>query len=60
MRPGDVILAVDGAPIANFEDLTARVSGRRPGERLRLMVSREGQAAGERERLEFEVGLDAW
>ena len=60
VRPGDVILAVDGSPIANFEDLTARVSGRRPGERLRLMVSREGQAAGERERLEFEVGLDAW
>lgn len=60
VRPGDVILAVDDSPITDFDGLTARVSGRRPGERLRLSVSREGRAAGERDRLEFEVRLDAW
>ncbi len=60
VRPGDVILAVDGVPIADFEGLTTRVAGRRPGEPLRLSVVREGRAAGERERLDLEVRLDAW
>lgn len=60
VRPGDVILAVDGMPIADFEGLTTRVAGRRPGEQLTLSVVREGRAAGERERLDLEVRLDAW
>lgn len=60
VRPGDVILAIDDTPIADFDALTTRVAGRRPGERLRLSVSREGREPGSRERLEFEVRLDAW
>lgn len=60
IRPGDVIQAVDDVPITDFEGLTARLAGRRPGERLRLAVVREGRAAGERERLELDVRLDAW
>jgi S1-C subfamily serine protease len=60
IRAGDVIMAVDGAPIVDFEGLTARLAGRRPGERLRLAVVREGRAAGDREQLELDVRLDAW
>lgn len=60
VRPGDVILAVDGVPIADFEGLTTRVAGRRPGEQLRLSVVRDGRAVGERERLDLDVRLDAW
>lgn len=60
VRPGDVILAVDGVPIADFEGLTTRVAGRRPGDQLTLTVVREGRAAGERERLDLAVRLDAW
>lgn len=60
VRPGDVILAVDGMPIADFEGLTTRVASRRPGEQLTLSVVREGRAAGEHERLDLEVRLDAW
>ena len=60
VRAGDVILAVDDMPIADFDGLTARVAGRRPGEQLRLLVSREGGAGGDLEQLEFDVRLDAW
>lgn len=61
LRPGDTVLAVDGVPIANFDDLTARLAGRGPGEVMRLAVSRRGGAPdGEEERLEFDVRLDAW
>ncbi len=60
IRPGDVILAVDDVPIADFAGLTTRLASRRPGEPLRLSVVREGRAAGERERLDLEVRLDAW
>jgi hypothetical protein len=60
VRPGDVILAIDDAPITDFDGLTTRVSVRRPGELLRLKVSREGKAAGERQQLELDVRLDAW
>ena len=60
IRPGDVVLAVDGNPVADFDGLTARVAGRGQGERVRLSVARGGAADGELERLEFEVRLDAW
>jgi hypothetical protein len=60
IRPGDVVVAVDDVPIADFDGLTARVAGRGPGERVRLSVSRSGAANGEPERLEFTIKLDAW
>lgn len=60
VRSGDLILALDGTPIPDFEALTTRVAGCRPGERLTLVVSREGREPGARDRLELEVMLDAW
>jgi hypothetical protein len=60
IRPGDVVVAVDDEPIADFDGLTARVAGRGPGERVRLAVTRGGAANGEPERLEFTARLDAW
>jgi len=61
VRPGDVIVAVDGAPVADFDALTARMAGRGPGERVRLSVARgDRQPDGDAERLELDVRLDAW
>ncbi|GBD42708.1 Metalloprotease MmpA [bacterium HR40] len=42
LRPGDRILAVDGAPIESFEQLQQLVRDR-PGEPLRLTVERRGE-----------------
>lgn len=61
LRPGDTVRALDGVPIADFDDLTARLAGRGPGDTVRLSVARRGAAAnGEAERMELEVRLDAW
>ncbi|MFM7207590.1 MAG: PDZ domain-containing protein [Planctomycetaceae bacterium] len=61
LRGGDVILAVDGVDVANFDDLTARLGDRTPGEAARLVVARRGGSAdGEPERIECDVRLDAW
>lgn len=57
LRPGDVVLAVDGEPVANFEALAARVARHGPGEVVRLEVRRDG---GTDERFPCEVRLDAW
>jgi membrane-associated protease RseP (regulator of RpoE activity) len=54
LRPGDVILAVDGAPVGEgHPDLTARVLEYEPGDEIQLRVRR---GAGE---LEIEVILGA-
>ena len=42
LRTGDVIEALDGEPIASFEELRARVGDRRPGEGVKLKVKRDG------------------
>lgn len=42
LRPGDVIEALDGEPVRDFEDLRARVGDKRPGEVVRLTVKRDG------------------
>lgn len=59
IRSGDVVVAVDGRPVADFEALTACLSGRGPGEVLRMEVLRE-RGVGDAERLTCEVRLDAW
>jgi regulator of sigma E protease len=41
-RPGDVILAIDGKPVANFSDLQRVVSGS-PGATLSIEVDRGGE-----------------
>jgi hypothetical protein len=59
IRSGDVIMAVDAQPVADFEALTARLSGRGPGEVLRVEILRD-RADGTAERLTCDVRLDAW
>lgn len=61
LRSGDVVLAIDGAEITGFEELTSRLADRGPGEEVRLTIARRGGTAdGEPERLECAVRLDAW
>jgi len=61
VRSGDTVLAVDGVPIVSFDDLTARLAGRGPGDVIRISVARQGRAAdGDGERLELDVRLDGW
>ncbi|MDI7274967.1 MAG: trypsin-like peptidase domain-containing protein [Anaerolineae bacterium] len=50
---GDVIVAIDGEPVADFDSLLVEISSRRPGDRVRLTVLR-GNA-----RQEFTVTLAA-
>ena len=42
LKVGDVITAVDGTKITNAAELTAAVTEHRPGETLRLTVTRDG------------------
>ncbi len=42
IRDGDIVMAVDGEPVASFEDLQARVEPN-PGKPLRITVEREGR-----------------
>jgi S1-C subfamily serine protease len=51
MRPGDIIVAVDGEPLATMSELVAEVRRRAPGDVVGLTVIRDG------EELEFEVTL---
>ena len=59
IRPGDVVVTVDGEAIANFEALTARLSDRGPGDAVVLGVARSANG-GLPERFECTVHLDAW
>lgn len=59
IRSGDVVVAVDAQPVADFEALTARLADRGPGEVLRLEILRD-RAGGDAERLTCDVRLDAW
>lgn len=61
VRPGDVVVAIDGVVVADFEGLTTRVSGKIPGDTIRLTVARRGgDPGGDAARLELEIRLDAW
>lgn len=61
LRSGDVILSIDGADVASFDELTERLGERSPGDVLHLTVARrDGTADGEPERIDCEVRLDAW
>jgi PDZ domain-containing protein len=44
---GDVIVAVDGAPVALPADLRGSLEGKAPGDRVRLTVRRESVPSGE-------------
>lgn len=60
---GDVVVAIDGAPIHGFEALTHLVGQRGPGESLALTIERpvpDGDAGQGSRRIECIVTLDAW
>lgn len=59
LRAGDVILAVEGEPVASFEALTKRLAAHGPGVAVQLDVQRGGGGATA-ERFECTVRLDAW
>jgi len=43
LRPGDLILRLDGRPVTSASDLTRQVGGVRSGDTIHLQVRREGQ-----------------
>jgi S1-C subfamily serine protease len=43
MRPGDIIVAIDGEPLATMSELVAEVRRRAPGDVLTLTVVRDGE-----------------
>ncbi|MCX7619236.1 MAG: trypsin-like peptidase domain-containing protein [Acidimicrobiales bacterium] len=43
LEPGDLITAIDGNPVKNPTDLSARIAGHSPGDRVVLEVDRGGQ-----------------
>ncbi|NDC53842.1 MAG: PDZ domain-containing protein [Planctomycetia bacterium] len=59
LQIGDVIVAIDGGPVANFEALTERVGRHAPGDALDLEVERT--APGEQaRRFTRAITLDGW
>ena len=42
LRPGDHVVSFDGAPVADWNDLTAAIGRAEPGQTVRLTVRREG------------------
>ena len=44
IKPGDIILAVDGRPISRYGDLSLIIAGTRPGSDARLEVWRGGES----------------
>lgn len=45
VRPGDVILAVDGEAISTFDEVSQKVLQKRPGQKMRLKIERDGETA---------------
>ena len=43
VREGDVIIAIDGEPLENALALSTIIGSKKPGERIRLTVNREGE-----------------
>ncbi len=43
LRPGDVVVAIDGKPVREARAALAIIAGHRPGDRVRLEVLRDGQ-----------------
>lgn len=42
LQPGDVILSIDGKPIAGADDALLAISSHRPGSRVKLRIARNG------------------
>ncbi|MBI2708573.1 MAG: PDZ domain-containing protein, partial [Actinobacteria bacterium] len=48
LRAGDVVVEADGRPVRIDSDLTAAISGKAPGDTMRLVVERGGRAGARR------------
>ena len=58
---GDIVLHIDGQPVANFEALTELVGRRGPGDKIELDIERGGaNAGGEQQRFKRTVQLGGW
>jgi len=42
LKAGDVITAIDGRPVENADDLTAKMNTYKPGEKVTVTVTRNG------------------
>jgi putative serine protease PepD len=45
LQAGDVITAIDGTPVSNADDLTARLAAHKPGDKVTLTVTRNGKTS---------------
>ena len=52
LRPGDIVVRIDGEEVASSDDVSAIVDAKRPGDRVKIEVIREG----DRETLDVELG----
>jgi serine protease Do len=43
LEPGDLITSIDGNPVKGPTDLSARIAGHSPGDRVQLEIERDGQ-----------------
>ncbi len=43
MRPGDIILEVDGSEITSFDEVSEKVMQKKPGQKMQLQVKRDGK-----------------
>jgi len=59
LQISDIVLAIDGTPVPNFESLTDKVGRHGPGETLVLDVQRNAPG-GRAERFTARVVLDGW
>jgi len=59
LQIGDVVVAIDGGPVVNFEALTEQVGKHGPGETIRLEIERSlpGEPG---QRFTREITLDGW
>jgi serine protease Do len=51
LKPGDVILALEGEEVNDPRDLTRRVAGTPPGATINLRIARDGRAESVKARL---------
>ena len=58
---GDVVLQIDGEPVANFEALTAKVGRHGPGDAVKLDIERAVPGIGNGpEKITHTIHLDGW
>ncbi|MFM8707882.1 MAG: PDZ domain-containing protein, partial [Planctomycetia bacterium] len=61
LQMGDIVLRINGEPVANFESLTDLVGRHGPGEKIEIDVQRGGENPGdEPQRFQRTVELGGW